>query len=141
MRKTGILLLVLMFLLGNAARASAQSQYQAYAQLGTPDLKDFPSITALLDVFDTHGQFVSGLKPENLTMLEDGQSRPVDELRELPVGVQIVVAVNPGPSLLVRDSQGVSRYEDVVRALDNWANTLPADSQDDLSLVSTTGYP
>jgi hypothetical protein len=139
MRKIIVPFLTLVLLLGILVPAYAQGQFQAYAQLDAPNSTNFPTITALLDVFDTQAHFAEGLKPENLTVFEDGQPRPVDALSEQTVGLQLVVAVNPGPSLSVRDSQGASRYERVVQGLSDWANALPTDNQDDISLVSTTG--
>jgi hypothetical protein len=50
-----------------------------------------------------------------------------------------VVAVNSGPALDVRDGQGISRFQRLVQVLDGWAQTLPTDKADDLSLVSISG--
>jgi FHA domain len=63
----------------------------------------------------------------------------VDTLIESAVPVQIVVGVNPGPALAVRDGTGVARFTRVVDALGVWANSQPSDSQDDLSLISLSG--
>lgn len=123
----------------------AFAQTSAYAEISLPDASGFPKITALLDVYDTSGQFVSGLKPSNLAVLEDGKPRQVQELTEDKVGAQIVVGVNPGPALDVRDAEGVTRYQRVQQALGTWALALQArledetDTADNLSLVTIAG--
>jgi hypothetical protein len=61
------------------------------------------------------------------------------ELAESPVPAQIVVVVNPGPALGVRDGQGITRYQRVQQALGTWVQSLPADAPDDLSLVTIAG--
>src|SRR6185503_12434060 len=70
---------------------------------------------------------------------EDGAPREVDSISESAPPVQLVVAVNPGPALAMRNANGVARFTQVVEALSAWANALPAESQDDLSLVSLSG--
>jgi hypothetical protein len=120
-------------------RAFAQAQTGAYAEIIAVDSQDFPQISALLDVYNANGSFASGLEPVSLTAYEDGQPRPVDSVAQLEVPVQIVVAINPAPALDVRDSSGTARIARVVEALGNWANAQPAESQDDLSLVSLSG--
>jgi hypothetical protein len=137
MRKLALLFLALAFMLSGALAARAQGS--AYAELLQPDASDFPTISALMDVYDAQGQFVSGLNPTDVTIMEDGQPRQPDEVKEMRVGVQFVVAVNPGPPMAVRDSSGASRYEKVVQALQAWGESRPADSPDDMSLATTVG--
>jgi hypothetical protein len=103
------------------------------------DTSAFPGISGLLDVFDGAGAFISGLEPKTATVLEDGEPVPVQELTELAVPSQIVVAVNPGPPLDVRDGQGVSRFQRISQALTLWAQARPADLPDDISLVTIAG--
>ncbi len=134
-------LLALIFSVGLLAAPGsfARAQTGAYAEIVTIDAQNFPQVSALLDVFNANGGFESDLQPSNLTVYEDGQPRSVDTLTQLEVPVQIVVAVNPAPALDVRDSNGIARFARVVEALGNWANAQPADSRDDLSLVSLSG--
>ncbi|MCC6300655.1 MAG: FHA domain-containing protein [Anaerolineales bacterium] len=122
-----------------APQVFASAQTGAYAEIVAIDAQNFPQVSALLDVFNANGGFESDLQPSNLTVYEDGQPRPVDTLTQHEVPVQIVVAVNPAPALDVRDSNGVARFSRVVEVLGNWANGQPADSNDDLSLVSLSG--
>ncbi len=122
-----------------APSAFARAQTAAYAEIVAIDAQNFPQISALLDVFNANGGFESNLPASSLTIYEDGQTRTVDTLNQLAVPVQIVVAVNPAPALDVRDTDGNPRFARVVETLGAWANSQPADSRDDMSLVSLSG--
>lgn len=137
MRKFLILLIGLGLFMGWGTSARAQSGAQV--NLYSLDASAFPTVSAFMDVFDASSRFVSGLKPEDVTVLEDGNPLPVQELNEMVVPAQIVVAINPGPSLDIRDARGVPPFDDVRQALDTWASALPSDPADDLSLVSISG--
>src|SRR5215510_6249804 len=137
MRKLFVLLLSLSLLAVSQLSASAQTA--AYAELTGIDPQHFPQVRALLDVYDANGEFISGLEPSALTVYEDGTPREVDKLAESAIPVQIVVAVNPGPALAVRNVNGVPRFNRVVETLSAWSNSLPPEAQDDLSLVSLSG--
>lgn len=122
-----------------AFSGSAHAQTRARVDLYPPDASRFPTVTALMDVFDSRGVFASGLAPESVTVMEDGQPRPVTALDEMPVPAQITVAINTGPGLDARDTQGLSRFQRVVQVLGGWAQSRPAEPWDDLSLVSISG--
>ena len=116
-----------------------QAQEAARAEIIQINTEAFPEVTALLDVYDTNGKFVSGIEAANLTVLEDGQPIPVNELSEEEIGAQIVVAINPSPPMDTRDALGVSRYDQVVETLRLWAENRPLEPRDKLSLVATAG--
>jgi FHA domain-containing protein len=138
MRRLILALLDLGLLIGWGLPVRAQGQ--AHADLYPADASAFPSVSAFLDVFDGSERFVSGLKPGDVTVVEDGRPLPVRELNEMVVPAQIAVAVNPGPALGVRDSQGTTRFQHVVQVLGAWAQALPADNPpDDMSLVTIAG--
>ena len=137
MRKFLLALLGLLLLAGQSYAVRAQSV--ATAELSLVDAQGFPTTAALLDVFDAQGQFITGLQPENVTILEDGQPHPVSGLSEYVPPAQIVVVVNPGPALAVRDGQGIERFERVTEVLAGWAGAQPIDNPDDMSLVSIAG--
>ena len=138
MRKFLALLFIASVLLGPVG-LSVRAQGQARADLYTPDSSAFPTVSSLLDVFDSNGIFASGLKPEAISILEDGQPVPVDSLSERAIPLQLVVAVNQGPALDARDSNGLSRFQRITQVLAGWAQTRPADLPDDISLVSQAG--
>ena len=141
MRKFLALLFSLSLLLGAVPSPKAHAQQnRAYAELYPADISTFPTISAFLDVFDSNGIFASGLKPEAVSVIEDGQSLPVDSLNEVAVPLQLVVAVNQGQPLDVRDSAtNFSRFQHISQALAQWAQSRPADLPDDYSLVSQAG--
>ncbi len=118
----------------------ARAQTSAYAEIAAVDAQNFPKISALLDVYDANGGFVSSLHPEDLKAMEDDQPRQVDTLTEDSVPIQLVVAVNPGPGLAVRDANGIPRFTQVVGALSQWVDAQPADLDDDLSSGLVVGF-
>lgn len=137
MRKHLSFILSLSLLLAFVGAASAEGN--AYASLSAPEISAFPEISALLDVFDADGQFVSGLGTGDITLLEDGQPRPLDALAPFQPGARIVVAINPGVSFSMRDSEGLGRYERAMAVLRAWATSLPEDTVDNLSLITLAG--
>ncbi len=138
MRKFLTLLFSLCLLLSAAPFAYAQ-QNPATADLYPADFSAFPTVTALLDVFDSHNFFASGLKPGAVSVIEDGLPLPVDSLTEMSIPLQIVVAVNQGIPLDARNTTGISRFQRVEQVLIQWAQSRPTDLPDDFSLVSQAG--
>ena len=139
MRKTVLSLLGLLLLAGQGT-IMGRAQSAATAKLSLVDAQGFPTVEALLDVFDEQGQPITNLKLEDVTMMEDGQPFPVIELTKSTPPVQIVVAVNPGPALAVRDTKGIERFKPVTEILTTWADKLSlGDIPDDLSLVTIAG--
>lgn len=137
MRRT--LAFLLSFGLCVASSVSARAQTSAYADVAFVDAQNFPQVKALLDVYDESGKFVTGLKSGDLTLSEDGGSPPVNTLTESAAAVQLVVAINPGPSLAVRDGNAIPRFTKIVEALRLWVEAQPSESSDDLSLISLSG--
>ena len=139
MRKLAALLFCFGSLVCAAVPVRAQQASLASATIYTVDYGAFPTASALVDVFDPQGIFVSGLKPEAVTMIEDRQPLPMDSLTELAVPLQLVVAVNQGEPLDGRDATGISRFQRLSQVLAQWAQSRPPDLPDDLSLVSQAG--
>jgi hypothetical protein len=138
MRRLPLRLLLLLSLLA-WTQTFVHAQTAAYAEIARIDAADFPQISALVEVFDADGGFIPGIRPADVTVYEDGQEREAGSIREVDVPVQVVVAINPGPPLAIRDSNGVARFERAVEALRLWAEAQPGDSRDDFSLVSLSG--
>jgi len=139
MRKFVSLLFSLSLLFCALSSARAQGTGLASATLYTAEYSTFPTASALVDVFDSQGIFVSGLKPEAVTVIEDGQPLPVDSLTEMAVPLQLAVAVNQGVPLDGRDATGISRFQRVSQVLAQWAQSRAPDLPDDFSLVSQAG--
>jgi len=137
MRRLVRFILTVSLLAGTWSLVHAQTA--AYAEIVRIDADKFPQVSALLDVYDANGEFISGLKPSDITVFEDAQENKADAISESNVPVQVAVAINPGPPLAIRDSNGVPRFDKVVETLHSWSDAQPADSRDDLSLVSLSG--
>ena len=139
MRKYLAVLLSLYLLLAGLTPAHAQSQNTAHLSLYTLQTGAFPVITAGLDVFDSAGNVVTGLKPDAITLLEDNKPRPLNSLEEIQVGVEFALALDPGPTFAYRDANAVTRYAKIVQILKSWASSHSDSLGDDLSLVPTYG--
>lgn len=137
MRKTFLAILFATLFLAGGFHVRAQEA--ARAEIVNVDTDSFPTITALLDVYGADGKFVSAMDAASVTALEDGNPIPISELTEQEIGVQLVVAINPGPPMDLRDKLGISRYERVVEVLRLWAEVRPLEPQDKMSLVATAG--
>ncbi len=119
--------------------AAVDAQGKAFATLLEPDASQFPGVSAWMNVFDNEGNFVSGLTAANVSVLENGQLIKPGRVEEFQIPLELVVAVNSGPALAVRDGLGNSRYSKAVAALDSWAQLLPENPVDDLSLAWNGG--
>ena len=134
MRKSFLLFLGLIFLLGPVSRVRAQSSAQA--TLYNLQTASFPAISAGMDVYDADGNFVTGLQAADITVLEDNQPRALSKLEELQPGAQFAVALNTGAVFSRRDAYAVTRLDIIRRALTDWAASRITDEADDLSLVA-----
>lgn len=119
--------------------AKAQGQITASVTFYNVDTSTFPTITGFVDVTDSNGIFASGLKPEAITVLENGQPIPADAFVELAIPLQLAVAFNQGEALGAQNANGISRFQRVTQVIEQWAQARPADLPDDLSLVSQAG--
>ncbi len=120
--------------------AFVRAQGTASIVLFQPDAGKFPTITAFLDVFDEQGEFVTGLTAADISVLENGQNLETPEaFEQLGQPLKVVVAINSGPALAVRDGLGFSRYDKMTAVLKNWVAARPADSPDDFALVWNGG--
>src|SRR5688572_1054238 len=139
MRKFFSFIISLIFLLSIFSTATAQQNTTTTVTLYNVETSAFPTITGFVDVFDAQKFFASGLKPEVVTVVENGQSLTVDSFTEMALPLQLTVAVNQGTSLDAQDSNGISRFQRVAQVIAQWAQSRPADLPDDLSLVSQAG--
>lgn len=132
----GFSMLILIFLL---LPLPANAQNAASAKLSPPMLDAFPRVTAYLSVRNSQGQFVRGLQAADLRVIEDDRAFSPTELEELRSGAQLVLAINPGQTFDVRNSQGNSRFDAIISNLEVWANTRMGSTIDDLSVITPGG--
>jgi len=73
MRKLFLTLLSISLLFGVViVPAQAQGSVTASVTIYNVDASNFPSVTGFVDVTDANGIFASGLKPEAVTLIENG---------------------------------------------------------------------
>ncbi len=139
MHKPALIFLGICFLLSGIIPVQAQTG----ARLSLYSLQSaaYPVMTAGLDVFDSGGNFVTGLTAASITLLEDNQPRTVDILEEKQPGVMFALALDPSPLFGYRDNSGVSRYTKMEQILKDWAAAHPDSLTDDISLIPTEGTP
>ena len=131
-RKTLCLFPLVVLLFFTQARAENSGRAEIYS-LNTDS---FPTLQVGLDVYDETGNILAGLKAGQISILEDNQPRPLLSLAELQPGVRFVLALNLGPEFARRDEQGVSRYDKIVFALEEWAKQQDNAVQDDLRVIT-----
>jgi len=111
---------------------------QAQVEVFGVDTAAFPKVAAWVAAWNAQGQFIRGVKAADVTVTEDGQSRPVLAWSEEHPGAQVVIAIEPGHALNVRDALGVSRYEYIYNQVRSWA-TSEQEPVYDLSLYTADG--
>ena len=135
-RLRGCLLLLLCLALPGSP---VNAQSGTVVRISTPDASAFPRVTTYLNLHDAQGEFIDNLQASQLTVLEGEQVYPVIGLDKLHPGVQVVVAINPGPSFAIRNAQAVSRFDILKAALADWANSRQGSTIDDWSYLITDG--
>ena len=139
MRKLLLPLFALILTLSVSVPALAQGQITASATIYNVDASAFPAVTGFADVTDSTGIFASGLTPEAVSIIENGQNIQADTFIEMAVPLQVVVAFNQGSALGAQNASGISRFQRVSQVIQQWVQARPADLPDDLSLVSQAG--
>jgi hypothetical protein len=139
MRKFLALTLFYYLLFAGLTSAHAQAQSTPHVSLYSLQTDSFPTITAGLDVFDSAGNGIAGLKPDAITLLEDKQPRPITTLEAVQAGVEFALALDPGPAFAYQDANAVTRYDKIVQVLKDWIVHHSDTLGDDLTLVPTYG--
>jgi hypothetical protein len=130
-------LLLLIILALPVGIAGAQSSPEVF--ISSPQIENYPTVTFQLDIRDSQGQFIHGLRLNQVVVVENDARLPLDTLDELQPGVQYAVVINPGYPFAIRDSHGVSRYDLIRAALKKWAAADRNMQMDDLSLIISGG--
>ncbi len=139
-RARGFLLILLLLFPNWVSPVLAQDEVPEIAVfLFPPSTTNFPEVKAFLDVHDSTNQFVHGLQPGNLTILEDQNQITDLTLEELRPGIQAAVVVIPGSTFALRNSQGISRFDVLVENIRGWLISKKGSDLDDLSLIFADG--
>jgi hypothetical protein len=133
-----LLFLMIGTALGQASQVAAQDQPAGRILLSTPDTAGFPAIQFRMEVFDSEGRFVSGLKPEDLQIIEETRFLTPDQVALDEVGLQVTVAFN-AQSSMTNQSNGETQFSQIRSVLAEWVGRQPPDSPDDFSLATPTG--
>jgi hypothetical protein len=139
MRK--FLLVFISFYILIAGLNPARAQSSARLSLYSLQIDSFPTITVGLDVFDSAGNFVTGLTPAAVTLLEDNQPRPLSSLEELQPGAEFALALDPNPFFAYQDANAVTRFDKILQVFKEWAAAYPDSMGDELSLLPSGGPP
>ncbi|MCW5874942.1 MAG: FHA domain-containing protein [Anaerolineales bacterium] len=132
--------LVLAFtLLVAALPFGASAQTGARITLRSIQTDDFPSITGYFDAQDATGARITDLRAEQLQMQEDGIPQPIQQLRNVQIGLRVILVVTPAEPFGIRDGQGTQRYDYVKEAIASWASTLSTTSDTLLTLITPEG--
>ncbi|MEK6256025.1 MAG: FHA domain-containing protein [Chloroflexota bacterium] len=129
----GLVLIGLLFQL----QVNAQSASLAF--LSSPDTKDFPTVSAFLDVRDSQGNFLPELTTDKIMIVEDGIQLPASGIGSVENGLQFVLAVNTATSFAIIDQQGIKRYDYISEYLRSWAERSGDSTGDDLSITTPSG--
>lgn len=118
--------------------ASALAQSGGTAAISAPNTTRFPEIVFYLEAYDSTGSFIPDLTPEDMTVLENDDPRPVTDIQLVEPGVQIIVAFNAAPVMANRIA-GETIFEKLRARLEGWAEDQPGQTNDDFSLVTGEG--
>lgn len=129
-----VLVLCLLLLLPDAARG----QNENTVTLSTPDLNQFPLITAYFWPVNADGGLIQNLQPADVRILENSRQAAVGNLELIEPGIHFVVAVNEGPTLANRYA-GVVRFDTIKKALTDWIGAQSSNTTSDFSLINNAG--
>ena len=117
----------------------ALAQGGAEVLLFPPNADAFPNIEGYAAIYDAAGQPIHALTADEVALWEDDHPVALTAWAETHPGVQVVLAINPGPPLGVRDVLGVSRYEYVYLQWQSWLQSHVGTTLYDLSLTTGEG--
>ena len=119
---------------------AADAQATGTIQLTPPSSAAFPQVAFFASVIDSDGRSLRALPPTSFSLTEDGV--PIDDfvMREETVGSRQIYAINTVVPLRRRDVLGVTRLEQVRRALiDAWTSRPASTAADQVSLLTADG--
>lgn len=110
-------------------------QAGGYVSISNIVTDQFPVITFTMTAHNQDGSFIDKLNIDNVHVLEDNQSRNIENIKYSDPGMQFILAVNSAPAFGYF-AGGVVRFDNVRKQLVNWINNRPVESSDDFSLVT-----
>lgn len=119
----------------------------AYAQGGAkllllgPDTSNFPLISVQIKPAAPVGQPEPVLDLAQLTVYENEKETPALSLEKARQGVNFSLVINGGRDLDIRDTEGISPYDNIHTVLADWASSRTSAREDDWSLFTHQGNP
>jgi hypothetical protein len=104
-----------------------------------PQLNDFPYLSIIFKIHDVNGQPVQQINREQITIYEDNNAVDLQDLTVNYGGVHFILAINADRQLGLRDSNGISTFEYLMNAIDNWQTNLSPSDQDLWSFMVNQG--
>lgn len=135
--KSLILVLVIGFLSG-LSFGTVQGVTRNQLTIANLDTSHFPHISFYFWAFDNTGAFVQNIDTSEMHILENSTVLAADQLEMLEPGVRFITVINEGPTLANRYEM-ISRFDHIKEALIRWAQSQPATSMDDFSLLNNQG--
>lgn len=120
-------------------RAPAAAQDGGEAHVSALDAAQFPVVSFLLEAYDARGSFLLHLQPDDVQVMENDAMLSVDTLELIPTGLQVILAYNTAPPMASRSGGSTSIYENIQKLLVGWAQTQPASTTDDFTLITNDG--
>lgn len=105
----------------------------------SPQLSDFPYLSIIFKIRDVNGQPVQQVNKDQITIYEDDKAVDFQDVTVIRGGVHFILAVNADRQLGLRDINGISNYEYLMSAIDNWHKDLSPTDQDIWSFMVNQG--
>jgi len=137
MRPASVFLLALVVLLPCQSRA-AIAQSGGYVLIAPPIVDDFPTLSFDMEIYDGQGNFVEGILPEQVRILENGRALQASDVQLQEPGIQLTVVFNPGPTL-ENHTAGVSNFDRIQEALQSWVKEQSSRTPNEFSLTTEEG--
>jgi len=114
-------------------------QIESPVSLSAIDLSNFPYVSFLMNPWDTSGNFISGLEPEDILVIENELEIEVDDLQETSLGAQIVIAHNNGSAFTVSGDDEIPRSEILSGEISRFFKMIDSETADSIGIVTPDG--
>jgi len=136
-RSLAILLLVVILGVTWGHLPGAHAQTAEVLRITRVDSSRFPTLTVEFEAFDAEGRFLTDLKAEQISVLEDERPITPKSLTLLQPGAHLIMVMNYGPEWAVGYA-GQSRFSYLRQHLLNWARAQE-NTRDTLSIITNSG--
>ena len=82
---------------------------EGYISISEPDASQFPLVSFFLEAYDRQGIFIANIQMDEISILEGSTITQPTGIELIQPGLQVVVAVNPGP-MLQNHYAGISNF-------------------------------